>query len=68
MTVVTVSIYAQKVQELLTEESLFDVDLFLPCLLNSCRVAAYFKYSIMWFESTIMSGRRFEFIASQAQV
>jgi hypothetical protein len=54
--------------EILTEESLLEVDFSLPCLLNSWRVAAYFRYSIIWFESTIMSGRRPEFIASEAHV
>ena len=54
--------------KILTEESLLEVDFSLPCLLKSWRVAAYFRYSIVWFELTIMSGRRPEFIASDAHV
>ena len=52
--------------EILMEESLLEVGLVLPCLLNSWQVAAYFRYSIIWFESMIMSGRRPESIASEA--
>ena len=54
--------------EMHTEESLVAVDFFWPCLLKSWRVAAYFKYSIIWFASTVISGRRPESIASEAQV
>jgi hypothetical protein len=37
-----------------------------PFLVASFRVAAYFRYSIMWLESTMISGTKPEAIASIA--
>lgn len=49
-----------------TAESLSAVAFFWPCVLDSSRVAAYLRYSIVWLVSTIMSGSLPESIAYEA--